>query len=286
MTDLSITPSAAALRRAWRMSRLGRLVRLVVCPALLSCLAATATAGLIWSETFDDLNYLDGMSSEPCGDKLTNCDCADGVSLVPVASPKRAGSGALMARLTKCHERAELREKTANHPAVGASRYYGFSLRPDTNFDIDRWTIVMQLAQWYSTIPAWANSGAWNYIRIDKGRWVFRCKWSDGSAQNVKTSDTDLGPVTRGVWTDFVIMGNWRAISGGKLHVWIKLPGQTTYTEKVNRVGSVMLDVPKAPYFKIGIYRGDPNWTSPRAVDYIFADQIKVGTAFSDVSLP
>ncbi len=252
--------------------------------ACLAC-AATAPAALLWSETFDDLNYLDGMSSEPCGDKLSGCDCADGVSLKITTKHKRLGAAAMQARLTKCHERAELREKTRNQPAVGASRYYGFSLRPNDNFDMARWSIVAQWAQWYSGVPNWANEGAWNFLGIENGRWVFRAKWSDGTAQNVKISSTDLGPVVRGSFTDFIVMGRWNAISNGELQVWVKQPGETSYTKKFYKAGSVMLDVPKAPYFKVGIYRGDPNWSSPRSVDYMTVDEVKVGTAFNDVRL-
>ncbi len=248
------------------------------------CAEQPSGAGLIWEQSFSSSNYEQNLTLEPCGNGSNpGCGCGDGVSLQSTREEARAGTGSGLSLLRTCHERAEFREKERNRAAVGDNRYYGFSLKPANNFDADRWTIVHQLAQWYPSIPSWADTdGGWHKITIERGRWKYTIKFSDGGPQDIRTQSFDLGEVQVGKWTDFVVHGRWRADGDGLFEVWIRQPGGA-YEGKGRRVGSVIIDVPRAPYLKVGSYRGDPNWCCGEE-QRLFVDEIRVGTTFSAVS--
>jgi hypothetical protein len=260
-------------KRQW-MKRCRRAVTTLALGICAATMSLPAHAAIVWQEGFEDNYFLDTMDHE-CGNGQGPPDCGVGISHFITTWAPRSGSYTGVSRLRKVHERAEYREKSANHPAIGEDRWYGFSLKPESNFDTTRWTIVHQLAQWYSGVPDWANTGAWHALTIENGTWWYRIKYSDGSPQNVKTITYNLGTVQKGAWTDFVINGVWRSDQYGKFQVWIRQPGGN-YVKKGYREGSVILNVPKAPYFKIGQYRGDPNWSGVNNMDTLYVDAIKV----------
>ncbi len=242
-------------------------------------------SGLHWKEVFNNSAYTDVFGVEPCGSGTwSGCGCADGVSLRKTSTSPRAGGKAAVSILENCHERAEFREK--DRPDVGDDRYYGFSLKPHWSFDTQDWTIVQQFAQWYSGIPGWADTdGGWAKMTIKNGHWYFTIKYSDGSPQNIKTKQWLLGYAHTDRWTDFVINAKWRADSGGKLQVWLRDPNMSSYDKRVYREGSIMIDIPKAPYLKLGNYRGDPGWGSNGDEQKLYIDEVRVGTSFHAVDI-
>ncbi len=255
---------------------------------LCSLLAFTPSlsAALIWSEDFDDNNW-DGTLNMESGSGIASPQgCAGTISFSTVTSPTRLGSRSARTVLKKCQGRAEFREKSRNYPAAGDERFYGFSLYPAANYDTGPITLVMQGAQWYPEIPNWAQ-GAWHRIEIDGGRWYYIYKYSDNGAtgsSGIRENRIDLGPVARGQWTDFVIQARWSFNNNGFIKVWIRPPGGS-YTVKHERTGWVLVNVPQVPYLKLGQYRSAPNWPGVNSEEFLYIDEIKVGTTYNDVAI-
>ncbi|MEM6821114.1 MAG: heparin lyase I family protein [Verrucomicrobiota bacterium] len=249
-------------------------------------LGAHAQANLYWSENFND-NYFNDTLVGECGNGQGAPCCGTGISLFITTWAPRAGSRAGVTRLDKCHERAEWRGKTNNRPNIGDTRFYGFSLKPAHNYDANRWTLAMQLAQWSSSNPAWAE-GAWHRLIIENNRWRYVYKYSENGGQNsssVKEQSFDLGPVSKNQWTDFIVRGTWKRSNQGKIQVYIRQPGSSNYTMKYSKTGWIMLNIPQVPYFKVGQYRGDPNWSGINQQDRLYVDEIKVGQYFGNVDI-
>ncbi|MEM6821118.1 MAG: heparin lyase I family protein [Verrucomicrobiota bacterium] len=239
---------------------------------------------MIWAENFNDNSYSDQLNIEKATITNPGCNTSSSYIFKTVTNQKREGSRGALVTLDRCNNRAEFVEKSVNQPSVGENRWYGFSIKLANNFDDqainesgEEVTIVMQLAQWYSGLPSWAK-GSWHTLKVKDGRWRFKMKYSSGGnagASGVREVEWDLGPAVKNQWTDFVINGKWVRSNSGQLRIWVRQPGNNDYIQKVARYGWVMLNVPKAPYFKIGLYRGVP-WTGANYKDRVFIDAIKV----------
>ncbi|MGF1530814.1 MAG: heparin lyase I family protein [Puniceicoccaceae bacterium] len=258
---------------------------------LLCCfllLGTQASAALLWSEDFDDNDWSGTLDMESGFGLSSPQGCAGTISFSTVTSPTRAGTRAAQLVLKRCQGRAEFREKSRNRAGIGDQHYYGFSLRPAANYDTNPITIVMQGAQWYGGIPSWAE-GAWHRIEIDGGRWYYIYKYSQNGqtgAAGIRETRVDLGPVVRNAWTDFVIRGRWNLDNNGRIKVWMRSPGSTNYEVKHNYTGWVIVNVPQAPYFKLGQYRSAPGWPGNNDEEFLYVDEIRVGTSFNDVIVP
>jgi hypothetical protein len=137
---------------------------------------------------------------------------------------------------------------------MGSDCWYGFSIFLPANWQRDRKGSIM--AQWHARVgrqvPNFPNAAL--YVLDDK--WWFRTNWNTrGDTSRIagwRKKSFRLGPVRKGVWTDWVLHGKWSTKRDGRIGVWqdgrqvIDHHGPTTY---VNDTG---------PYFKMGLYH--PTW--------------------------
>jgi len=223
-----------------------------------------------------------------------------------VASPVRGGSGAVKVQLratdfyngcyiygawrpTTC-TRAEF-EKINFEAAYGLTRWYGISMYVDPSYTDTttdpNGTVVMQL------------HGLPDACDIDKSphfliaitynmRWRIRNQ-SDANPCTadirVGRIDFDAGPVTKGVWVDWVIYAQWSYNSDGVLKVW--KDGQLVVDR--NGYANAYNDTEYPENIKWGSYKSWWTVQSPNTGDVLmlYFDSIKVGdenSSFDEVA--
>lgn len=112
-------------------------------------------------------------------------------------------------------------------------------------------------------------------------------------ARQVSTSTSPLKvqyPVvtfdpTRAQWHDLVVAVDWSYVTGeGRVRVWHKLKGQSSYVKVVDKLGPNMHNDLQPGYLKWGIYK--PSWRSGATAvgrRVVMHDQIRVGLSFDEV---
>lgn len=208
---------------------------------------------------------------------------------------KRAGQSAFKHWIERCGERAELEMKKTE---IGKTYWYGWStLIPsdwkDTTEDFD---IVNQ----WATYPS-ANNRNGRFPCRANGSFISRGKnktapaggpaadsfdfalQSAGDNQDMVCKVFPLAKVAemRGKWTDFVMQVKWTGNKDGFLKFWVKI-GDGPYVQKIDYTGRTYWnDEGKGPYFKMGLYKGDPNYKGP-APRVIYTDEYRLGDANSN----
>jgi hypothetical protein len=271
---------------------------------LVACSPITVRGGLIHSFTFEDGTFgnVNVRTSSPGGGKPPSLCCppaslyplypdSSGHSAKIVNSPVRVGTKALRLELrpgdkgyqyssfTEPYVRAELERGGINH--IGKTLWYGFSIYVDPswvdNSTDSNGTIV---AQWHSPNDSCDIArGPHLGIRILRTlEWSVQ-NTSDPNACTTSASRTsvnfNLGPVTKGVWVDWVIYAKWSYGSDGELKIWksgnlvINRNGPNTYNDQSEQL------------FKWGIYKSWWNREKPVNTFVLYYDEIKIGDASS-----
>jgi len=84
----------------------------------------------------------------------------------------------------------------------------------------------------------------------------------------------------RGQWTDIVMHVKWTGNKDGFLKLWTKV-GNGPYVQKLDIKGATFWnDEGAGPYFKTGLYKGDPNFKGP-APRVLYIDEYRLGDANS-----
>lgn len=215
-------------------------------------------------------------------------------SIQVVTSPVRSGSYAAKFTLNTTDplvasgKRAEIRKK-GNFANVGKEFWYGFSMYVPTYWATDPSSAEI-LAQLHDR-PDTALGETWRSPQISLGiiggKWYLRNRW-DPKPKTIgndpkpegNVNRFDLGPVTKGVWTDWVVHAKWSYGSDGVLEIWkngvpvVKYNGPNAYNDQ------------KSPYWKFGVYK--PDWKKP---DYgssvvtsrtLYLDNVRFGDSNSN----
>lgn len=86
----------------------------------------------------------------------------------------------------------------------------------------------------------------------------------------------------RGEWLDFVMQVKWTGNADGFLKFWVKKENGANYSQKIDYKGRTFWnDEDKGPYFKMGLYMGDPGWKGP-AERTVYTDEYRLGNAECD----
>jgi hypothetical protein len=198
-------------------------------------------------------------------------------SYVEVTSPVRAGTKALTVSAQGSPRRSEIDAGSFDDP-VG-NYWYGMSyfIPNDAAWSGNFFQYMGQL-RWsnlqesgYSVPNASQNSGIGYYhggsgthIIYENGRWIFELAYQDPSsksAEGMRFKIFDLGPATKGVWTDFVYEANWsHRAEIGSFKAWKRENGGT-YTKVAEYYGITWLDTYAAGSAKAGQKVGAPNFT-------------------------
>lgn len=196
----------------------------------------------------------------------------EGNSLL-VSSPVRAGKYSVRFDLSRGNVRNEVAAKRAS---VGGTYWYGWSLfLPKDYVTVSGKEFVTQFSKWQSQEPKW--TGPANCIlKTENGRWMFRINYQESpTTQSIKSTSVDLGPYEKGEWTDWVMHVKWSYKSDGFLRLY--------KNDKLvlSKDGATYFNIPKGPYFKMGIYMGLDNkeWSRHRQVTSrtIYGDEYRMG---------
>lgn len=208
---------------------------------------------------------------------------AENNRLETVADPVRAGRTAFRHTITTNGERSEL---AMDKTRIGGTYWYGWSLLLPTDFDLSQsHSIVMQLATFPTPrtgkFPCGANG---SYLEVGSdGRLVFVLQHQgdveDSACERFRILD-DVRPL-RGRWIDFVMHARWTGDPDGFMKFWVKSPDAADYEQRIDYTGRTFWnDEGDGPYFKMGIYTGNPGWKGPPQRT-VYTDEYRLGDATS-----
>jgi len=202
-----------------------------------------------------------------------------------VTSPTREGTQALRFKLDRAHDenafRTQLVLEDPGHFLVGTEYWYGFSFYLPSDWVSD--TTQELLAEWWP----WPDKelGESNArvsalaLRVDGDQWlVTNC--SDSAEVTHLPSGTykvrrfDLGPVSKGEWTDWVFHVKWSYQSDGVIEIWkngvqvVQATGQNAYNDN------------NGSAFVIGLYKS--SWMNAETVSLastrtVYFDSLRIG---------
>lgn len=205
----------------------------------------------------------------------TSCNRLDEVS-----SPVRAGRRAFLHWINRCGERSELSNKKT---VIGNTYWYGWSMYIPGNWQSsDSYDI---LAQW-ATYPTPRNGrfacGANGSFMMRGGNSITFKLQHKGDRTDIECDQYTVAQLSevRDKWVDFVMQAKWTGDSDGFVKMWVKV-GNGPYELKVDYKGRTFWnDEGEGPYFKMGLYKGDPNFSgvAPR---YMYTDEYRLGDANS-----
>lgn len=139
---------------------------------------------------------------------------------------------------------------------LGSEVWWGWSvyIPPDWEFEPEYAPeTIMQVAQGGRS-PVFS-------LGIDGGNFYTETRFGYGAqgAASITTLVTSSTPITRGVWTDWVVHAKWSGGSDGVLQIW------KNGIQIVNRTGpTAYSDWPPNPYPKWGIYKW--SWSGTRSI--------------------
>jgi hypothetical protein len=210
------------------------------------------------------------------------------------AYPVRAGRYAFQHLVDRCGERSELRMKTTE---IGKTYWYGWSVfiptdwsDKDPGFDIlNQWATYPNANDFTKACGKVGSvlRGVGSMLARE-GETVNFMFQHQGNSAAVVCDKYTLGKVSqlRGKWVDFVIQAKWTGNKDGLLKLWMKI-GNDQYTQKLDYKGpSYWNNEGNGPNFKMGLYKGDPNFKGP-APRTVFTDEYRLGndkSSFEEVS--
>jgi len=254
--------------------------RLTVATTLLLCISSPKTQAEIIDSVTQSINQArDLESSSSSGGESCN-------QLVNVNSIKGI-QHAFKHWVNLCGERSEL---VMNKTEIGKSYWYGWSMFvpsdwQDTSVGYD---IVNQWAT-YPTDKKFSQGcgGNGSYIARTNETFTFNLQHQGDSAQ-IDCNKFPIASVSeiKGKWVDFVMHVKWTGNKDGFLRLWTKI-GSQPYNFTINYVGATYWnDEDTGPYFKMGLYKGDPHFEGP-SPRYLYTTQYRLGDAkstFKDVA--
>lgn len=219
----------------------------------------------------------------------SSCNSLENVSTFVDNSvhPVRGGKQAFRHWVNRCGERSEFRMKKTK---IGETYWYGWSMYIPTDWgDSDKGFDI--LSQW-ATYPTKRNGnfacGANGTYMTRNGRnVVFKFQYK-GDKEDIECDRYNLAKISdiRGKWVDFVMQVKWTGDKDGFLKLWMRTGGDE-YSQEVDYRGRTYWnDEGEGPYFKMGLYKGDPNFKGP-APRYLYTDEYRLGdrnSSFEEVA--
>ncbi|KJH72552.1 heparin lyase I family protein [Aliterella atlantica] len=197
------------------------------------------------------------------------------------AHPVRGGRQAFRHWIDRCGERSEFRMRKTQ---IGGTYWYGWSmyLPPDWQDTVEGFDMFSQ----WATYPTPRNgkftcNGNGSYIVRDGSNIVFKFQHK-GDNIDIQCHPYTLAKISdiRGKWVDFVMHVKWTGNKDGFLKLWMRT-GRGNYSQPVNYQGRTYWnDEGAGPYFKMGLYKGNPNFKGP-APRYLYTDEYRLGDSNS-----
>jgi hypothetical protein len=177
--------------------------------------------------------------------------------------------------------RAEIRRPCE----TDAERWYGFSNFLPSDYTSD--PLAEMIAQWHD-VPDFDLLESWRSppisLKVIKDHYYIHFLWATAAVNTVLTKTgelmTDLGPVDKNQWNDWVFHIKFSYRSDGIIEIWknknkiYTYYGPNSYNDKMY------------PYFKVGVYKwGWNGWASysPESKRVLYYDEVKIGNANSSM---
>lgn len=191
------------------------------------------------------------------------------------------------------NNRGERSELAMVKSEIGREYWYGWSMLIPEDFDFSgSYSIVAQMASYpnqsYRKFKCGAN-GPYMVITSD-GSLDFRLQFAGRKEDSDCIKYMLIQDISeyRGKWLDFVINAKWTGNDDGFLKMWLKAD-DNNYFQKINYRGPTWWnDEDEGPYFKMGLYMGDPGWKGP-SERTILTDEFRMAdefSSFNDVAPP
>lgn len=235
---------------------------------------SAGTANLILTSDFENDTDFKAWNKEACR--------SNSIQLSNVVA--RKGQTAARFELTKNDildfdgfTRAEIRRTNE----TDGERWYGFSNFLPADYTAD--PLAEMIAQWHD-VPDFILGESWRSppisFQIIKDHYYVNCLWSASVINTDLTKDgeqkTDLGPVDKNKWNDWVFHIKFSYKSDGIIEVWKNKTKIFTYN------GPNSYNDRSYPYFKIGVYKwGWNGWAifSPESKRVLYYDEVRIGNS-------
>jgi hypothetical protein len=202
--------------------------------------------------------------------------------LTAISTVTRNGQQVFKHLVGRCGERSEMATKKTE---IGKTYWYGWSMFIPTAWkDSDAGFDIVNQFGAYPGKPGrkFPCRGIGSMISREGSNFNFIFQ-RQGTSIDSKCTRHTLFKVSevRGKWIDFVMNVKWTGNKDGFLKLWTKV-GNGPYVQKLNMKGATFWnDEGTGPYFKMGLYKGDPNFKGP-APRYLYTAEYRLGDANSN----
>lgn len=234
---------------------------------------------------------------ERCDDLAAGAICPPANEVVSFVNDPAGGTNKVAKFVMQTiYERAEVRAQRNGYPevppATGATLWYGWRLFVPANSDVSGYGGIVSQFHPGHQAAAKGVKGSPTTLRVNQKNWSFYIKYqtgmSDGKIQ-YDYKEFDLGTCSgdRGRWTEWVAQIKWTPENTGFVRLWkngVLVMGSAAPVQWENH--STYYDIEKCPTFKMGIYKGDPNWKGPNDMT-LYGDDYRLGNSnatYNDVA--
>ncbi len=197
-----------------------------------------------------------------------------------VTAPARRGQRSFQHTVRNCAERAEL---AMSRTAIGATHWLGWSLYiPSDYVETSKANIFAQWAAYPTKrTTKFPCGGVGHKLKMKDGWLSYDLQGSsnrngdaDGFCRQFRLAIVD--DRLKGRWIDFVQQAKWTGNSDGFVKLWMRVDREP-YRLVVDYRGSTWWNnEDRGPYFKMGLYTGDPGWTG-RSPAIVYTDEYRLG---------
>ncbi len=143
---------------------------------------------------------------------------------------------------------------------TSGTKYYGFSVRLEPNFQFPEWSLLFQLHG-----PDYLDAYPLVAIGVDADG--YNLDHFGGDTTTAPRIHRALGPVTPGQWVDFILKVTFAKDATGEITVWRRNEGETTFTQMTTLTNIPTLqyrgtDPVGGHYWKMGYYRSKQSFTN------------------------
>lgn len=234
---------------------------------------------------------------ERCDDLAAGATCPTPTEVVSFVNDPAGGTNKVAKFVMQTiYERAEVRAQRNGYPEIlsapGATYWYGWRLYVPENSDVSGYGGIVSQFHPSGRAKVKGVKGSPTTLRISQTNWSFYIKYQTGMADDkiqYTNEEFVLGPCAgdRGKWTEWVAQIKWTPENTGFIRLWkngVQVIGGAALAQWENR--STYYDIALCPHFKMGIYKGNPNWKGPNDMT-IYGDDYRLGNSnatYNDVA--
>jgi hypothetical protein len=194
-------------------------------------------------------------------------------------APVRAGRHSFRHEVRNCAERAEI---AMGRTEIGKTYWLGWSLFIPAEYEqTSKGNIFAQWAAYPNkTTTKFPCRGVGHKLELDNGWLEYHLQGSDAKSGNAGgfCKHFQLAPFNealKGKWIDFVQHAHWTGDETGFVKLWMKV-GDEEFKLVVDYRGRTWWnDEDHGPYFKMGLYTGDPGWEG-RSPAVVYTDEYRL----------